>query len=646
MLLNRLVEYAREQQLPPPLYQEKSVRYIIQLDRAGRCLGLVDTGTEGKRLLVPSINRTGRNIRPYPLVDTAEYLLGCEHPGIAPSETHKRHQASIELHRSMAQMTQNPLVHCILTAVLHFQESADITSLPLPEKFLSTERMAFEVDTMTVKEALDAIKTLWVQIASEGKNTKLMYCLVCRNLRPAVERLPLLIQGIPGGQAGGLALISSDKPAYQSYGQQASLVAPTCEECGHLFSNALNLLLSQRKTCFRTSSAAYVFWAKGGTNALVGENLFEAKPEHVKALYESLRSRGAYVTQQKTTPFYAAALTGSGKRVVLVDWMETTLETVQYHLFRFKAFQAVTTASGDPLWFSLRQLIGASGEKEEGREHFTPSHEAERVGEKAQKKTTPAEAALVRFALLGGKLPLWLLAQTSSRICIQAAKGQEIRPSQVALISLVLLSHNPKYHAWPDIRSIKEKSMTELLADIEKPKDHPAYMCGQLLAVLESIQKLALGSVGAGIVKRYYGTASTVPASVFPRLLEGVHHHLASIQAGEKPAAKAGAYRLSKQLQELLYALYTSNRQEPFPARLDIQEQGLFHIGYWCWQVENERAKLAAVAKKQARSSMPVPANGDGTDTQSDSITEVVAAFWSDGGTADEAGNEEEEVGL
>jgi CRISPR-associated protein Csd1 len=536
----------------------------------------------------------------------------------------------------MAQIAQDPRALCVLTAVLHFQEAVDLGSsgLTLPEKFPPEERMAFEVDAISAEESLDAIKELWIQMASEEMNTKQMHCLVCRNLRPAMKVLPLLIHGIPGGQSGGLTLISADKAAYQSYGQEASFVAPTCEECSHLFSNALNLLLSQNQTHFRTSSAAYVFWAKGGTDSLVGENIFGANPDHVKKLFAALRTRGARVTQQNTTPFYAATLTASGNRVVLADWMETTLESVQYHLFRFKAFQTVTTVRGDLLWFPLRQLVGATGEKDEARDLPASSQGTKRAGEQARKKTTPAEAALVHFALTGGKLPLWLLSQTSSRICVQVAKGQEIQPSQVGLISLVLLSHDPKYHDWPATQSIKEKSMTELLADIEQPRDHPAYVCGQLLAVLEALQKLALGSVGAGIVKRYYVSASRVPASVFPRLLEGVHHHLTKIQAGENPAAKAGAFRLRQQLQELLYTLHTFDAQEPFPPRLDTTEQGLFHTGYFCWQRENDRARLAAAVKKQAHSSTPASDNAQKSETQPGSIAEDIVTFWSDEGTS------------
>ena len=648
MLLQRLVEYAREQQLPPPLYQKRGVRYIIQLDRDGRYLGLVETGTKGKELLVPFVKRTGKKIVPYPLVDTAEYLLGCKRPAAAPADTHKRHQESIALHQRMTHMTQDPRALCVLTAVLRFQESVDRGSsgLTLPEKFLPDVPMAFEVDTISVEESLDIIKELWVQIASEKMHTRQMHCLVCGNLRPAMKVLPLLIHGIPGGQSSGLTLISADKAAYQSYGQQASFVAPTCEECGHLFSNALNLLLSQSQTHYRTSSATYVFWAKGGANTLVEENVFGANPDHIKKLFESLRTKGARVTQQNTTPFYAAALTASGNRVVLADWMETTLESVQHHLFRFKAFQAVTTVRGDLLWFFLRQLVSATGAKDEARDGPGSSAGAERAGEQDRKKTTPAEAALVHFALSGGKLPLWLLSQTSTRICAQVAKGQEIQPSQVALISLVLLSHDPRYHDWPTTKSIKEKSMTELLADIEQPRDHPAYMCGQLLAVLESLQKLALGSVGAGIVKRYYGTASRVPASVFPRLLEGVHHYLTKIQAGENPAAKAGAFRLRQQLQELLYALHSSNAQEPFPPRLDTKEQGLFHTGYFCWRREDDRARLAATAKKQARSSTPAPDSAQKTETQPGSIAEDIEIFWSGEGTPGVEDEEAEEVGL
>ena len=99
-----------------------------------------------------------------------------------------------------------------------------------------------------------------------------------------------------------------------------------------------------------------------------------------------------------------------------------------------------------------------------------------------------------------------------------------------------------------------------------------AYLLGRLFAVLERIQYQALGELNAGIADRYYGSASAVPFSVFPRLLSGAKHHLSRLRKD-----KAGmAVNLDKDLGEIIAKL-----PETFPRHLSIDEQGRFAIGYY-----------------------------------------------------------------
>ena len=64
---------------------------------------------------------------------------------------------------------------------------------------------------------------------------------------------------------------------------------------------------------------------------------------------------------------------------------------------------------------------------------------------------------------------------------------------------------------------------------LDEDNDSNAYQIGRLFAVLERIQKVALEKydsesgeskkINSTITDRYFGSASTVPYSVFPRLL-------------------------------------------------------------------------------------------------------------------------------
>ena len=73
--------------------------------------------------------------------------------------------------------------------------------------------------------------------------------------------------------------------------------------------------------------------------------------------------------------------------------------------------------------------------------------------------------------------------------------------------------------------------MTECL----NPESHdPAYLCGRLFAVFDRLQYLALGGVNAGVVERYYASASTTPALVMGRLFRNAQFHLAKADGGRR----------------------------------------------------------------------------------------------------------------
>ena len=100
----------------------------------------------------------------------------------------------------------------------------------------------------------------------------------------------------------------------------------------------------------------------------------------------------------------------------------------------------------------------------------------------------------------------------------------------------------------------------------ENNNDTP-YLLGRLFAVLENLQGRALGDINATIRDRYFGSASATPALVFPRLLRVSMHHAAKVDNRWPEPLKA---RILDKLPA-----------QRFPAVFDLNEQGLFAIGYY-----------------------------------------------------------------
>ena len=128
---------------------------------------------------------------------------------------------------------------------------------------------------------------------------------------------------------------------------------------------------------------------------------------------------------------------------------------------------------------------------------------------------------------------------------------------------------------------------------------HPAYLCGRLLAVYESVQYSSSGEtkVNQTVADRYYSLASTYPAQAFPRLADLGQKHLRKLRRDKRGAM----VRLEQQIQEILGQIERTAGCR-FPASLDLDGQGRFVLGYHHQRAEHV---VAAKAHKQQQSQAP-----------------------------------------
>ncbi len=136
---------------------------------------------------------------------------------------------------------------------------------------------------------------------------------------------------------------------------------------------------------------------------------------------------------------------------------------------------------------------------------------------------------------------------------------------------------------------------TQLTADT----DDPAYNCGRLLSVFNETQKKAheYGLKGATVSEKYFGTASTSPAYVFPYLVKLNRHHLQKI--GKSPKYAGGERFLEEAIFCILARLGQTeemkrNKTAPaFPRTLDLQAQGRFALGFYQQMAADAAARQA-----------------------------------------------------
>ncbi len=586
MLLERLREYAETRliaDLPPPMYQPQPIRYVVALDGEGRLLGIRDQSDpseartkRGKPMLAPYVKR-GYDIRPKLLADTGEYVFGMTKIDPKkernPERIRQGHELFLELARACAAATREPAVE----AVVRFLEGArkvsgnvprtvelagghqvlalgvDPDVLELPADFDPSEHVTFEAGGVLPIE-LPVVRSFWAsQFAKDeaAADAVLLECIVCGQRRPVLQRHPLKIKGIRKGQSAGTDLISANKNAFESYGLENSLIAPTCQECAEKYGNALNALLGSEETHLHVAGVEYTFWT--ARPAAFSPIRFLAKPDagEVRELLNAAwTGRQGATAIDDATAFYALALGASGGRAAVLSWIDTTIGEARQWLARYFALQELVNADGSegsPL--AIWQLAAAT---------------VRDANKEAPPEVVPS--ALLQLALAGVPLPVDLLYLAVQR---NRAEQGVTRPRAV-LIKLVLGSQE---------RIERSGWMSEL----DLSNREPAYLCGRLLAVLDAIQSRALNNPNTTIVDRFYGSASSARASVFGTLLHGAQAHLSKLRKDER---SRGAYlALERRLEEILEPL------REFPATLTLQEQGLFALGFYHQRAADRRAR-------------------------------------------------------
>lgn len=558
MLLQRLREYAEERMpgLPPPMYAEQSIRYLFTLRDDGSFVGWTDTADKsdkttknGLRKQAPHAKRA-MGIKPKLLADNAQYVLGIAGEGNKPERVRQQHAQFAELVADCAAKTGEPAV----IAVARFLQNLDIEALRLPDDFDPAATISFDIAPgLELPIDLRSVRDYWASIAGvdeESASTARLPCIGCGNVRPVLERHPLKIKGVPGGQILK-DLVSANSGAFESYGLKASQIAPTCQSCAEAYGNALNALLADGNSHLWMKEGAYAFWTRRPTefNPLSMITAPENAQTAIKSLMTAHFSGKSASVEIDPNPFYAVGLGASGARLVVRDWIDTSVEEARLRMGRYFALQQMVNWDGSP-WVPapLFKLTGATV--------------------RDARKDDPApivSQSLIRLAFRGDPLPQDLLYLAVRR----NRASQNVTHERAMLIKMTLLSQ-------PDVATGEENRMTEL----DPASTDPAYLCGRLLAVLDRIQALAIGNPNASIVDKFYGSASSAPASVFGTLMHGAQAHMGKLQRD-----RGGAHHLLElQLESILTPLRS------FPKTLTLEQQGLFALGFYHQRAEDRRA--------------------------------------------------------
>ena len=565
MILERLIEYnnrERETKDLPALYAEKPVRYIINLNADGKYLGVLDTSDpsdrqtrRGVRRVMPQVQRTS-GVKPLLFADKSDYTFGYETDESKVARARKCNLAYVGLVERCVERTKSPEAKAVMSFLRNNPVGTVMADKSIDIASWDTDGIiTFRVEDRFVTDN-SAVQEFWA--ADNSPEGRLMQCVVCSANKVALERLPNKIKGIPGGQTAGVALISANFKAAESYCLEASNISPICQECAEGFTSGINALLDVDRSRFRTASSAFVFWTREDAEFDFSSVMEQPDPQDVKALMES--AYGGRVSDLDDTAFYALSLSATGGRAVVRDWIDTTASNVKQNLAD---------------WFDAQDIAMLNAE---GRQYYGLKALAGATRRELKDVPKPTVPSFLRAALMGSELPFTLLEQVIRR---NRADRDVSRP-RAALIKLILM------------RRLKERK-EGYMVKLDKENDNPAYLCGRLMFTLENAQRAAIpGIEQRTLTNSYYGSASTAPRMVFSHLMKLSRHHLTKLQRDNKGAA----INIEREIEEIVGKIDPASG---FPAMLDLEGQAYFALGYYHQKAYNSERRRQNNANRQER---------------------------------------------
>ena len=591
MMLQALIAYAERENLGDPDFEKIRVRWLISLDASGKLAGgpipLVENPGEKKprpkTALRPftSPNELNQGDKSHFLCDTLERAVLFLDPKAREKAAARRAQ-----HAYFKKLLEEAAVACPdmapqLQAVLNFlRNEASLAKLHRQlweAKAKPSDNATFAVDGVNLLDS-ESLKAFWRkrrQLAAGGQDRPRRICIATGKLTETLDTTEK-IKGVPGGLATGTNLISFDKDSFCSFGleqaQNAALSAPAELK---IRSALIALIEKSRSQGLIFANTIVLHWTRQPVEFDPVDTLASANPEQVAQLLKSAET-GCQVVGLDANAYYALTLSGNGARIVVRDWIESTVPEVQRNIARWFQELGIVEPGGTTVKreFSLGQLLWALANPKLEKPFDALPHGA------------PEE--LLHAALTGCPLPQNLLMAALRRETVDRVSGGEeagqckpFLPARFALIKLCLLrSPNRKEH----------HTMTEKLDPNSKDV---AYLCGQLFAVLGRLQLLALGKVGASIAERTYGGVATRPATTLGPLFTKVP---AYIKKANERFPGAGENKL-KEIEALCQRIAALGG---FPQTLDLEEQGRFALGYYCqlaeYRARAEERELAETA--------------------------------------------------
>nr|WP_329163135.1 type I-C CRISPR-associated protein Cas8c/Csd1 [Streptomyces anulatus] len=419
---------------------------------------------------------------------------------------------------------------------------------------------------------LGSVQRLWAQEVRSrkgGATERTGLCLVCGECRPLLTTIPEPVKkgAVPtsGGSNEG-QLISINAAAQGRQGLTQLVNTPVCHQCGGRVMAVLNhLLASDRHRRRFRDDGVRLWWTRqtAPDSALAISSTTSRKPP----------TSSTSVTRWTSPPglLLRSGLTRTPSTACPSDLTTPVSSSGTGSTSPFRRRRR-TSPPGMPTTES-----GTDGPGRPGTSRCGSSPCPAAAGKaNATHPTAPPRglgAELLHSALHGMRPPDRALALLLQRV----HADRRVDVPRLALLRLLLnRSPDPQDHLMPQL---------------DKDSTDPAYVCGRIFAVLESVQEAALPDINTTLRDKYFSTAVSAPSLTLRRLFADSTAHFKRLNRDKPGAGRA--------LESRLLELY-SKVSDDLPGHLSDVQQGRFIIGYAHQRHEDLAQKRAAADRKKA----------------------------------------------
>ena len=567
-----------ESGVAPPGYCPAKVSHAAILSVSGELIDILPISIQnGKKvlpriLLVPEQIKRAAGIDANYLCDNASYVFGLERDKQGTATYNQR--KFDDFSNKNISLLQN--LKCIeAKTVIRFLSQWDENQIgnnsvlnKLIDEIMDGSNIVFKLDGQNgyIHEQ-EEIRKAWDNHNDEDTPV-IRQCLVTGETGK-VSRLHPSIKNIVGAQPSGASLVSFNFDSLISYSpgkrynEVQSYNSPVSIAAAAAYGKALNYLLSSNTNHIRLADTTMVFWAdKIGSKteelALTWslDPIFEVQNDsegnrridpvsarQAKTIFERVKS-GLPVEDSSFDPktrCFMLGLAPNAARLSVRFWQVSNfgdvLDKIAQH-YRGMDIVGMERLGGivSP-WRTLKVLAVLEDSK----------------------NISPLLGGQFLKAILSGQMYPQSLYNSALIRCRAGGEHGGVTTIRAGIIKAFLLR---KFRIHNQIE--KEALIT---VSLNESNTNTAYLLGRLFSLLEKVQRDALGKdINATIRDRYFGAASATPGSVFPLLLRLSRHHISKSDYGDLSDRK---------IQDVLAKL------DSFPAHLNLEEQGLFILGYY-----------------------------------------------------------------